>query len=141
MGFFTLPMARFVGPSGKVIAVDIQERMLRGLRRRARRAGLEGRVDFRLAVPDSLKIEDLRGSVDFTLAVAVVHEVPDKKRLFEEVFAAVKPGGRVLVSDPPSRISERSFDAALSIAEAAGFARSEGPDIRRSRSAVLTKTG
>jgi ubiquinone/menaquinone biosynthesis C-methylase UbiE len=141
MGFFTLPMARMVGPSGKVIAVDIQERMLRGLRRRADRAGLADGIDCRLVRPDSLQVEDLFGSVDFTLAVAVVHEVPDKKRLFEEVRAAMKPGGKVLVADPALHFSRHAFDNALSIAEAAGFERGVGPGIRRSWSAVLTKTG
>jgi ubiquinone/menaquinone biosynthesis C-methylase UbiE len=40
MGFFTLPMARIVGASGRIICVDIQEKMIAGLMRRARRAGL-----------------------------------------------------------------------------------------------------
>lgn len=49
MGFFTLELARLVGPSGRVVAVDIQPRMLAGLRRRAARAGLElaGRPSIR----------------------------------------------------------------------------------------------
>ncbi len=40
MGFFTLPLARMVGPAGRVVAVDIQARMLDALERRARKAGL-----------------------------------------------------------------------------------------------------
>ena len=40
MGFFTLELARLVGPRGRVVAVDVQARMLSGLRRRARRAKL-----------------------------------------------------------------------------------------------------
>ena len=75
MGFFTLPMARMLGPRGKVVEVDIQERMLRALRRRAVKAGLEDRIDYRFSAADSLRVDDLRGSVDFALAVAVVHEV------------------------------------------------------------------
>ena len=49
MGFFTLEIARLVGPSGRVVAVDIQPRMLSSLKRRAARAGLLERVDARLA--------------------------------------------------------------------------------------------
>ena len=49
MGFFTLELARLVGGSGRVIAVDIQPRMLDGLRRRAAKAGVLDRVDARLA--------------------------------------------------------------------------------------------
>ena len=40
MGFFTLELARLVGRNGKVIAVDVQPRMIAGLKRRARKAGL-----------------------------------------------------------------------------------------------------
>jgi len=49
MGFFTLELARLVGGSGRVIAVDIQPRMLDGLRRRAAKAGVLDRVYARLA--------------------------------------------------------------------------------------------
>ncbi len=49
MGFFTIDLAPMVGPHGRVVAVDLQEEMLAGLRRRATRAGLERRIDIRLA--------------------------------------------------------------------------------------------
>src|SRR6516164_4706360 len=68
MGFFTLPLARRVG-SGRVIAVDIQPKMLDRLRRRAIKAGLIQRIETRLSKPDSLAIDDLKGKVDFILAV------------------------------------------------------------------------
>jgi SAM-dependent methyltransferase len=85
MGFFTLELARLVGASGRVIAVDIQPRMLDGLRRRAAKAGVLDRVDARLAAPDSLGLADLEGVVDFTLASAVVHELPAAATFFREV--------------------------------------------------------
>lgn len=59
MGFFTLELARLVGPSGRVIAVDIQPRMLSRLKRRAARAGLIQRVDAHSTLPHSLGIPDL----------------------------------------------------------------------------------
>src|SRR5512140_3805504 len=59
MGFFTLELARRVGPRGRVVAVDLQPEMLAGLRRRAARAGLEGRIELRRARPDALGVEDL----------------------------------------------------------------------------------
>jgi ubiquinone/menaquinone biosynthesis C-methylase UbiE len=61
MGFFTLELARRVGPSGRVVAIDVQPRMLAGLRRRAARASLERRIETRQARPDSLGVEDLAG--------------------------------------------------------------------------------
>jgi len=72
MGFFTLPLARMVGPAGRVIAVDVQTRMLEGLRRRAERAGVLDRIDLRQASSDSMCVDDLRGTVDLVVAIAVV---------------------------------------------------------------------
>ena len=45
MGFFTIELARLVGPSGRVVAVDIQPKMLDGLKRRAAKAGVADRVE------------------------------------------------------------------------------------------------
>src|SRR5512144_2327435 len=59
MGFFTLEAARRVGPRGRVVAVDLQPRMLAALRRRAARAGLGDRIDAREARPDTLGVGDL----------------------------------------------------------------------------------
>ena len=76
MGYFTVELARLVGASGRVIAVDVQPRMIEGLRRRAAKAGVLDRLDARLAAPDSLGLADVTGAVDFTLAFAMVHELP-----------------------------------------------------------------
>src|SRR5689334_21608462 len=59
MGFFTLPMARMLGDSGRIIAVDVQPKMLAGLRRRAKRAGLLARIELRQAQRDSMGVADL----------------------------------------------------------------------------------
>src|SRR5512141_2540792 len=80
MGFFTLEAARRVGPRGRVVAVDLQPRMLAALRRRAARAGLAERIEAREARPESLAVEDLAGKVDLVLALLVVHELPDAGR-------------------------------------------------------------
>lgn len=45
MGFFSLPLARLVGPSGRVVCVDIQKRMIAALKRRAASTGLADRID------------------------------------------------------------------------------------------------
>ena len=91
MGFFTLELARLVGGSGRVIAVDVQPRMIDGLRRRAAKAGVLDRLDARLAAPDSLGLADVTGMVDFTLAFAVVHELPAAAPFFREVARPRSP--------------------------------------------------
>src|SRR5262249_11103499 len=67
MGFFPLELARMVGSSGLVVAVDVQPKMLKGLRRRVARASLLDSVEIRQAAPDSLGLDDLKSAVDFTL--------------------------------------------------------------------------
>ncbi len=139
MGFFTLELARLVGPTGRVVAVDIQPRMLAWLRRRAARAGLADRVDIRLVPPDTLGLADLAGSVDFTLAMAVVHELPDVERFFTEVAEVSKTGAGLLVAEPAGHVKTVDFEAQLQAATRAGFEMAGRPSIRRSHAAFLNK--
>jgi len=137
MGFFTLELARRVGPDGRVVAVDVQPRMLAGLARRARRAGLDARVDLRLSSGDRMPIEDVAGRVAFTLAFAVVHELPDVARFFADVRRALAPGGRALLVEPRGHVDEEALAAELEAARRAGLEPSAGPRVWRSRSAML----
>ena len=140
MGFFTLPLARMVGHAGKVVAVDIQPQMIGNLQRRARRKGLAGRIECRLAAAGGMGIADLTGRVDFVLAFAVVHELPDAREFFKESFTALKPGGRLLFSEPFPHIDESEFAKALEYARKAGFQLESIPTINSNQSAVLIKT-
>ena len=137
MGYFTLEAARLVGPSGKVIAIDLQKKMIDGLKRRLRRADLSDRVDARVVPADSLAIADLVGKVDVALALYFVHEAPDATRLFRELARALKPGGRVLFVEPKGHVPETDFRQSLDAARAAGLRMEEGSvDKRR---AALSK--
>lgn len=121
MGFFTLPLARMVGPTGRVIAVDIQPGMLAVLARRAGRAGLLERIEIRPASPESLGIGDIGHSVDFAAALHVVHEMPNSRAFFDEVRCVLKPGGRLLVVEPRGHVSAEKFNQMAAIAKQAGF--------------------
>jgi SAM-dependent methyltransferase len=139
MGFFTLDAARLVGSKGRVVAVDIQSKMLEVLRRRARRAGLLDRLDARLIKDNDLGIRDLKGKVDFVLAFAMVHEVPDAGSFFSETSAALKPGGRMLFAEPSGHVSEERFASLIVQAQEAGLRPESLPVIRWSRAALLVK--
>ena len=140
MGFFTLELARLVGPSGRVVAVDVQARMLEALQRRARKRSLDGRIEMRLATGDGMGIADLGGRVDFALAFAMVHEVKDHARFFAEVAGALKTGGRVLLAEPRGHVSDELFAEFLRLARANGLGVADGPAITASRTAVMVKT-
>lgn len=139
MGFFTLDLARQVGPSGRVVAVDMQPKMIAALKRRATKAGMLERLDARVAQKDSMGLTDLREKVDFTLAFYTVHEMPSAKRFFEEASAAMKPGGTLLLSEPRGHVKDEMFAEELKQAEAAGFTLTDRPSIKGSLTAVLRK--
>lgn len=139
MGFFTLDLARLAGSSGRVVAVDVQPKMIERLKRRAAKAGLLSRVDARLADPESMGLSELNGSVDFTLAFAVVHEFPDAGRFFAEVAAASKSGAALLLAEPKGHVKPAAFQAELDLAARVGLNVVERPSIRSSHAALLRK--
>ena len=140
MGFFTLDLARLAGFSGRVVAVDLQPRMLASLMRRARRAGLADRIETRLAQPDSMPLDDLNGAVDLVLAYAVVHELPNPSRFCAQMAAAMKPGASLLLCEPAGHVKPPQFDQELALAAAAGLALAGRPVIRRSHCALLKRS-
>jgi ubiquinone/menaquinone biosynthesis C-methylase UbiE len=139
MGFFSLPLAEMVGSGGRVICVDVQARMIESLTKRARKAGLFDRIESRVCRPGSLGVEDLSGEIDFALASAVVHEVPDPASFFTEIYKVMKPSGRFLVLEPPGHVSKKGFEATVSAAERAGFKVIDRPRIARSHAVLLGK--
>jgi ubiquinone/menaquinone biosynthesis C-methylase UbiE len=141
MGFFSLPFARMVGSDGKVVCVDVQEGMIRSLKKRAQKAELSGRIETRVCQPDSLTIDDLEEGIDLAVALSVVHEVPDPAGLFSQIYEAIKPGGRLLVAEPKGHVSEEEFDTTVSQAEQNGFEAIETPRIGRYRAFLFEKKG
>jgi ubiquinone/menaquinone biosynthesis C-methylase UbiE len=137
MGFFSLPMARLVGAGGKVVCVDLQAKMIASLNRRAARAGLAPPIETRVCAADSLRLGDLAASLDFALAFAMVHEVPDKDRLFAEIHAVLKPGGRLLLCEPVGHVTADAFAATLTLARRAGFEVVAHPRVALSHGALL----
>jgi ubiquinone/menaquinone biosynthesis C-methylase UbiE len=139
MGYFTLEIARLVGPSGRVVAVDIQPKMLNGLRRKAAKAGLLDRIDIRQAQPDSLGIGDVGGAIDFVFTFAVLHEMPSADAFFRQAAQALKTGGVLLLAEPSGHVKQAEFDAELSSAAAAGLDVASRPAIRGNHAALLRK--
>lgn len=139
MGYFSLPMAKLVGDKGRVLAIDLQEKMLTALNRRAMKASLTNNIETRLCLRKSLNIDDLTGTIDFALAFAMVHEVPDKDRLLLEIHKALKPGGKLLIAEPKGHVKEKDFNDCLNLARSIGFNLTEKPEVGKSFSALLKK--
>ena len=133
MGYFTIPMAKMAGEKGRVIAADIQERMLLALKKRAQQAGVEKRVIGHLGSKDSLGIKE---QVNFILAFWMVHEVPDRRRFMDELFSALKDNGTFLLVEPPIHVTKANFAKTINLAVQAGFTVSSQ---QGSRSVLFTK--
>jgi SAM-dependent methyltransferase len=139
MGFFTLELARLVGPTGRVVAVDIQPRMVEGLRRRARKARLLDRLNLRVGQPASMAVDDLHGTVAFAFAFAVVHEMPAPAPFFAEAARALKPGASLLLAEPAGHVDDAEFGVQLAAAAQAGLSVAARPPLRGYRAALLSK--
>ena len=124
-GWFTVRLARRVGPNGRVYAEDIQQPMLDAIDYRVRREGL-GNVETRLGQPEDPR---LPAGLDAVLIVDVYAEVVDPVSLLTDVAAALKPQGRLGIVDwtkeggGPGPPMEQRVEAAqvISEAEAAGL--------------------
>lgn len=139
MGFFSLPLAEMVGSNGRIICVDIQEKMIRSLEKRAQKAGLSDRIETRVCRVNSLGLDDLKEEIDFAFASAVVHEVSDTSGFFSEVHETIKPTGSFLVVEPKGHVSKKDFETTVSVAEQNGFEVIDNPQIGRSRVVLLGK--
>ncbi len=136
MGYFTIPLARLVGPTGHVTAIDVQAKMLSALARRAEKQGVSERITPYLAEPDSLGNHP---KADFILAFYMVHEVRDKEKFISEIYNLLKPGGLFLLVEPIVHVSKKSFLQTMQTAKEIGFIVKDTPKIRMSHSALLTR--
>jgi ubiquinone/menaquinone biosynthesis C-methylase UbiE len=139
MGFFSLPIAKMVGRSGRVFCIDLQEKMIEGLVKRAKKAGLSERIEARTCRQDSLVVNDLAGKIDFALAFALVHEVPDKDRLFSEIYNTLRHDGKFLLVEPSGHVSEKDFDKTVATTQRVGFEALSELKVRRSHAVLFRR--
>ncbi len=95
-GFDTLQAAQQVGPTGRVIAVDMTDAMLEKTRLGAQALGLTN-VDAKLGFAEELPADD--ASVDVVISNGVINLTPDKMAVMAEVSRVLRPGGRFQIAD------------------------------------------
>jgi len=133
-GFFSIDMARMVGRSGRLIACDLQEEMLRKLRNKIHGTELEQRIMLHRCEADRIGLSE---KVDFVLAFYVIHEIADPQALFKQLSSILSPGGQVLVVEPPFHVSKSAFLQTIHMAREAGFQPGPGPKVAFSKTAIL----
>jgi len=139
MGYFTLPLARMVGPRGRVVAVEIEPKMLSAVERRARKAGLLDRIVLRLSSDEEPGVEDFFESVDFIPVLYMAHEVSDQAGFFSETVKTLKTGGRMLVLEPKFHVTRKAFEHVATVAESTGLKTEKRFDGTFTRSIVMIK--
>ncbi len=125
-GYFTLRLARAVGPQGKVYAVDVIPEMLDYIRQRAQLVGVKN-IQLVQALPQDPKL--LPASVDLIFICDTLHHISDRRTYFPLLARALRPGGRLVNVDfykkplPFGPPLEMKIDKPEMIAEAqsAGF--------------------
>jgi ubiquinone/menaquinone biosynthesis C-methylase UbiE len=136
-GFFTLDLARLVGPSGRVIAADLQPGMLEKVHTKVRGTEFEARVVLHQCQPTRI---GLALPVDFALAFYMLHELPDQEACFTELRQLVPAQGQLLVVEPPLHVSRAAFETTLRTAKGSGFTVIGRPRVAFSKAALLQPT-
>jgi len=134
-GYFSIPIANIVGNYGKVYSVDIQNEMLEKLATKLSASDIKNVTQILNGV-DKMPMTE---TVDFIIAVYVVHEIPDKEIFFKEIYDILKPNGKLLVIEPDFIVSRKKFKKTIEIAKRVGFIESEKLNLLLSKSRMLLK--
>lgn len=134
MGHFSIGMAKMVGENGRVIAVDLQAKMLERVQRRAERDGLQDRLRLHQCQPDRIGLTE---PVDFALAFWMVHEVPNRPVFLAEVRSLLKPEAQFLMVEPRLHVSAADVQRTIEMAYTAGLKLHAEPEVRLSRAVLF----
>ncbi len=135
-GFFTVDMAKYVGPTGKVIAVDLQPEMLSHLERKASKKNMDNRITYHQCGSRDI---GLKIQADFILAFYMIHEVPDPRYCLMQIKEMMKNGAKLLVVEPKFHVSDALLKEMIKQAEDVGLVALEYPKKKGGKSVLFGK--
>lgn len=137
-GTFIVELAEMAGSTGKVIAVDLQEKMLDMAAEKTRQFGIEHTVFLHKCAEDKIGFKE---EADVIIGFFMVHEVPDADAFFKEVSKFLKPGGFFLLAEPLFHVKKSLFENEVKLAEKYGLTKVADKKVFFARGAVLRKKG
>ena len=133
-GLYSVEMAKMVGESGKVIAADLQEGMLKKLKNKIQGTEIETRIELHKCDENRIGITE---KVNLVFAFYMVHEVPNQETFLAEMCSILTPGGTFFIIEPSFHVSKQAFEETLTKAVAIGFKPIKTPRVALSRAQVL----
>ncbi len=136
-GYFSIALAKMVGSSGRVIAADLQEGMLRKVKKKIKGTEIEERITLHKCESDRIGLSE---KVDLAITLYMLHEVPYQEKTLNEIASILKPNGHLLIAEPYIHVSKKAFERTIRIAQDAGFTVVEKPEIFFSRAVLLKRS-
>ena len=134
-GVFSIEIAALMEGTGKVISVDMQEEMLELIKKKIIGKPIEKIMVLHKCTQTSIGVKE---NVDFVLMFYMVHEVPNKENLFNEVLPLINKNGLIMIVEP-GLIPAKEFNGIIKYIEERGFERFNELKIPLSRGIVLRK--
>jgi ubiquinone/menaquinone biosynthesis C-methylase UbiE len=135
-GFFTIEIAKMLSNSGRIIAVDLQEEMLKIIRQKIEKTNLKNIILLHKCKEDIIGLNE---KVDFILLFWMFHEVPDQENTIKELMKLLRDNGKLLIAEPKIHVTEKRFKEMVRMIEKMKLVIEKGPKIFFSRSILLKK--
>jgi len=134
-GVFSTKAAELLEGTGKVISVDMQEGMLEKLKNKIKGRVIEKNIVLHKCTQDRLNITE---NADLVLMIYVVHEVPNKENMFNEILPLINKNGLLMIIEPKF-VSKNEFEKIINMVKKRGFTEYKKIKAALSRGMILQK--
>ena len=134
-GVFSIEAANLMEGTGKVISIDMQEAMLDIIKNKISGTSIENCIKLHKCSQYELGVKE---KADLVLMIYMVHEVPDKNNLFNEVLPLINKNGLLMIVEP-FLITAKDFKSTIDLVKSRGFEAAAKLKIHFSKGIVLKK--